>query len=88
MLHWSAVPQGTPSWLLLFSSFAAPLPALAQVVNDELVSLMGGNVADIEYAAPGQGPTVVLLAGLQGVGKTTACGKLALFFKKRVRAPA
>lgn len=54
-------------------------------MNDELVSLMGGNVADIEYSAPGQGPTVVLLAGLQGVGKTTACGKLALFFKKRVR---
>ncbi|GJP49599.1 hypothetical protein CLOM_g8786 [Closterium sp. NIES-68] len=60
-----------------------PDQQLVKVVNDELVALMGGNVAEIAYAPPGQGPTVVLMAGLQGVGKTTACGKLALFLKKK-----
>lgn len=51
-----------------------------KVVNDELVELMGkAGSKDLE---PGL-PQVVLMAGLQGVGKTTACGKLALFLKKR-----
>jgi signal recognition particle subunit SRP54 len=50
-------------------------------VNDELVKLMGGEFVDIEYASTK--PTVILMAGLQGVGKTTACGKLALYLKKK-----
>ncbi|CAI5536600.1 unnamed protein product [Closterium sp. Naga37s-1] len=62
-----------------------PDQQLVKVVNDQLVALMGGNVAEIAYAPEGKGPTVVLMAGLQGVGKTTACGKLALFLKKKVR---
>lgn len=57
-----------------------------QVVNDELVSLMGGEMAGIEYSKTG--PTVILMAGLQGVGKTTACGKLALYCKKKVISSA
>ncbi|CAI7740107.1 unnamed protein product [Closterium sp. NIES-53] len=60
-----------------------PEQQLVKVVNDQLVALMGGNVAEIAYAPEGKGPTVVLMAGLQGVGKTTACGKLALFLKKK-----
>jgi signal recognition particle subunit SRP54 len=56
-----------------------------QVVNDELVALMGGEMVGIEFAKTG--PTVILMAGLQGVGKTTACGKLALFCKKKVQLP-
>lgn len=52
------------------------------MVNDELVSLMGGQVAAIDWNP--SGPTVILMAGLQGVGKTTACGKLALYCKKQV----
>lgn len=60
-----------------------PDQQLVKVVNDELVSLMGGNVAEVSYRPPGTGPTVILMAGLQGVGKTTACGKLALFLKKK-----
>lgn len=46
---------------------------------------MGGEVAGLEYAA--KGPTVILMAGLQGVGKTTACGKLSLYLKKKVTKP-
>ncbi len=53
-----------------------------QVVNDELVTLMGGEMVGIEFAKTG--PTVILMAGLQGVGKTTACGKLALFCQTKV----
>ncbi|KAJ7537310.1 hypothetical protein O6H91_11G000600 [Diphasiastrum complanatum] len=47
----------------------------------KLVSLMGGDAVSIEFAKVP--PTVILMAGLQGVGKTTACGKLALFLKKK-----
>ena len=55
---------------------------MRQVVHAELIELMGGKVAELESAR--SGPTVILLAGLQGVGKTTVCGKLALLLKKRV----
>lgn len=51
-----------------------------QIVHDELVSLMGG--AESSFTLPGQ-PTVVLLCGLQGSGKTTQCAKLAAFLKKQ-----
>jgi signal recognition particle subunit SRP54 len=51
-----------------------------QVVNDELVQLMGGEVSDLVFAKTA--PTVILLAGLQGVGKTTVCAKLAYYLKK------
>ncbi|CAM6082113.1 unnamed protein product [Calypogeia fissa] len=61
-----------------------PDQQLVKVVNDELVSLMGGAMAGIEYAK--SGPTVILMVGLQGVGKTTACGKLALYLKKKGRS--
>ena len=46
-----------------------------KIVSDELTSLMGGSGRDLAFAKPG--PTVILLAGLQGSGKTTAAGKLA-----------
>ncbi|KAH9315278.1 hypothetical protein KI387_023905, partial [Taxus chinensis] len=58
-----------------------PDQQLVKVVNDELVKLMGGQVAEIEFAKAK--PTVILMAGLQGVGKTTACAKLALYLKKK-----
>lgn len=53
-----------------------------QIVHDELVQLMGGEVSELTFA--NSGPTVILLAGLQGVGKTTVCAKLATYFKKQV----
>ncbi|GBF95758.1 signal recognition particle [Raphidocelis subcapitata] len=62
-----------------------PQVAFVKVVSDELVELMGAaGSKDLEPAAGGEGsPQVVLLAGLQGVGKTTAAGKLAMFLTKR-----
>ena len=57
---------------------------LTKVVADELCELMGGFGGDkLALKGEGEGPTVILMAGLQGVGKTTACGKLSLFLKKQ-----
>lgn len=52
-------------------------------MHDELVKLMGGEVSELVFAK--SGPTVILLAGLQGVGKTTVCAKLAFYLKKLVK---
>lgn len=57
-----------------------PDQQLVKVVSDELVQLMGGEVSDLVFAK--SGPTIILLAGLQGVGKTTVCAKLAFYLKK------
>jgi signal recognition particle subunit SRP54 len=63
-----------------------PGQALVGIVHQELVSLMGGASAELSYAT--QPPAVILLAGLQGSGKTTSAGKLARFIgnttKKKV----
>jgi signal recognition particle subunit SRP54 len=57
---------------------------LTKVVADELCELMGGFGGDkLVLKEEGEGPTVILMAGLQGVGKTTACGKLALYLQKQ-----
>ncbi|CAA3011310.1 signal recognition particle 54 kDa, chloroplastic [Olea europaea subsp. europaea] len=58
-----------------------PDQQLVKIVNDELVKLMGGEVSELVFAK--SGPTVILLAGLQGVGKTTVGAKLALYLKKQ-----
>ncbi|MBX3673510.1 MAG: signal recognition particle protein [Burkholderiales bacterium] len=58
-----------------------PGQALVGVVHDELVALMGGTNAALDLAT--QPPAVVLLAGLQGAGKTTSAGKLARLLKGR-----
>ncbi|KAL4430056.1 hypothetical protein ABPG77_004426, partial [Micractinium sp. CCAP 211/92] len=59
----------------------SPDQKLVKVVYEELKSLMGGEQA--ELVQPKYGPSVILMAGLQGTGKTTAAGKLALYMKKR-----
>ena len=63
-----------------------PGQALVGIVHSELVSLMGGTNAALSFAT--QPPAVILLAGLQGSGKTTSAGKLARFIanttKKKV----
>ncbi len=56
-----------------------PGQALVGVVHDELVALMGGSAAGLDLAT--QPPAVILLAGLQGAGKTTSAGKLARLLK-------
>ncbi|XP_042041173.1 signal recognition particle 54 kDa protein, chloroplastic isoform X1 [Salvia splendens] len=57
-----------------------PDQQLVKIVSDELVKLMGGEVSELVFSKTK--PTVILLAGLQGVGKTTVSAKLALYLKK------
>ncbi|SHK09335.1 signal recognition particle protein [Rhodothermus profundi] len=63
----------------------SPGQQLVKIVYDELVRLLGSEQVDINLSP--NPPTVILVAGLQGSGKTTFCAKLALFFKKKGRAP-
>jgi signal recognition particle subunit SRP54 len=58
-----------------------PGQQVVKIVNEELADLMGGTGAELTMAS--SGPTVILMAGLQGSGKTTACAKLAQYFKKQ-----
>ncbi|MFZ3321324.1 MAG: signal recognition particle protein [Usitatibacter sp.] len=60
-----------------------PGQALVGIVHDELVSLMGGTQAALSFAT--QPPAVILLAGLQGSGKTTSAGKLARLIKNTTK---
>src|SRR5207237_8293402 len=53
---------------------------VVKAVNDELVELLGGNAEGLRYAS--RPPTVVMLAGLQGSGKTTTAVKLALLARR------
>ena len=52
-----------------------PGQQVVKIVSDELAEVMGGSGRELAFAKPG--PTVILMAGLQGSGKTTACAKLA-----------
>ncbi|HLV79502.1 MAG TPA: signal recognition particle protein [Chthonomonadaceae bacterium] len=63
----------------------SPAQQVVKIVNDELIALLGGEQAPLNMAATP--PTVIMLCGLQGTGKTTLCGKLALWFKKQGRNP-
>jgi signal recognition particle subunit SRP54 len=58
-----------------------PGQTVIKAVNDELTALMGGAGRDLVFAP--SGPTVILVAGLQGSGKTTACAKLARLLGKQ-----
>jgi signal recognition particle subunit SRP54 len=63
----------------------SPAQQVVKAVNEELVRVLGGEALRITYAsAP---PTVVLLAGLQGSGKTTTAAKLARWFRQQGRNP-
>ena len=57
---------------------------VVKIVNEELTALMGGASRDITFAS--RPPTVILMAGLQGSGKTTAAAKLARFLREERRA--
>ncbi len=62
-----------------------PGQQVVKIVNDELVKLMGQTQAKINFAsAP---PTVIMMCGLQGAGKTTMCGKLAYHLKSLGKRP-
>ncbi len=62
-----------------------PGQVLIKIVHDELVKLMGPVDTRIYYVSPG--PTIILLAGLQGSGKTTTAGKLASYILSKGRKP-
>ncbi|MEL7622429.1 MAG: signal recognition particle protein [Clostridiales bacterium] len=62
-----------------------PGQQVIKIVNEELTALMGNNPSQITNA--GRGPTVILMVGLQGSGKTTSSAKLARYFKKQGRRP-
>jgi signal recognition particle subunit SRP54 len=62
-----------------------PTQQLVKIVNDHLIELLGEEQVGIEFAD--QPPTVILLCGLQGSGKTTTAGKLALKLSKDGRNP-
>jgi len=58
----------------------SPGQLLTKIVNDELTALMGGAVTELDLA---KNPTVILIAGLNGAGKTTFSGKLANYLREK-----
>ena len=62
-----------------------PAQQVVQIVNEELVEILGGKQRRLEFAK--KPPTVIMLAGLQGAGKTTLAGKLAKWLKKDGHTP-
>ena len=63
----------------------SPGQQVVKIVRDELVEILGGETAQLKYGS--QPPTVIMLVGLQGSGKTTSSGKLANWLKKQGRRP-
>src|SRR5437899_10069938 len=64
----------------------SPGQQIVKLVHDEIATLLGGTKAGLEFASVG--PTVILLVGLQGSGKTTTAAKLARRLKLEQKAPA
>ncbi|MBV8159934.1 MAG: signal recognition particle receptor subunit alpha, partial [Acidimicrobiia bacterium] len=67
------------------SKSLSPAQQVIKIVHEELVNTLGGESLKLAYAS--KPPTVLLLAGLQGSGKTTTAGKLARWFKQQGRHP-
>ena len=63
----------------------SPLQQIIKIVNDELVDLLGGEATGLNLSA--SPPTVIMLCGLQGAGKTTLAGKLAVWLQKQGKKP-
>lgn len=62
-----------------------PDQTVIKIVKDELTELLGGTQSKISLSSSGM--TIIMLVGLQGAGKTTTAGKLALMFKKKGHSP-
>ncbi len=62
----------------------SPTEQVVKIVHDELVAILGKDTAKLKFGTP---PTIVLMAGLQGSGKTTSSGKLAAWMKKGGHRP-
>lgn len=63
-----------------------PAHQFVKIVSDELTLLMGSTSTRLTFSP--RPPTVVMMVGLQGSGKTTACGKLAAFLSKQGKSPS
>lgn len=63
----------------------SPAQQVIKIVNEELIALMGSTNSKLTVAD--NPPTVIMMCGLQGAGKTTLCGKLALSLKKQGKKP-
>ena len=63
-----------------------PTQQVIKIVNEELIALLGGS--HTKLAVSDKPPTVILMCGLQGSGKTTMCGKLGMMLKKSGKKPA
>ena len=62
----------------------SPTQQVIKIVNEELIELMGSSNSKLASTNP---PTVIMMAGLQGAGKTTLVGKLGLMLKNKVKSP-
>jgi len=62
-----------------------PGQQVVKVVHEELIELMGGQISKLEVSS--KPPTIIMMVGLQGAGKTTMCGKLALHLKNQGKKP-
>lgn len=62
-----------------------PGQQVIKIVNEEMIALMGSTNSALEVAS--KPPTVIMMCGLQGAGKTTMCGKLAAMLKKQGKKP-
>ena len=62
-----------------------PAQQIIKIVNEELVTILGGETRRLRYAK--NPPTVIMLAGLQGTGKTTLAAKLGLWLKEQGSSP-
>jgi len=62
-----------------------PAQQVVKIVNEELVAILGGETRRLRFAK--QAPTVIMLAGLQGAGKTTLAGKLGRWLKEQGTTP-
>ena len=66
---------------------ASPGDYFIKICHDELESLMGPVDTTLKYKQPSEGPTVIMMVGLQGSGKTTTAGKLASYLLKKGKKP-
>ena len=62
-----------------------PGQMFVKIIHDELVKILGETTKEVPFSS--KTPNIILLAGLQGSGKTTLAGKLALFYRKRGKRP-
>lgn len=62
-----------------------PAQQIIKIVNEELIGILGGDTREIRFAK--RPPTILMLAGLQGAGKTTLAGKLAYWLKSEGHSP-